>query len=185
MHKCNCRQCTNVIDVGHGLLKREAVRGHANYWIVLDVYQQTHATDCTTVKDSFRNKNNALGNAISSRSIGNFPLVKKILSITGDKKSTRYWIGIVRKLPEDEILQCLSHLRIAMSEKIVRSPGAYLNSLIIANHPEMRRSEPTQQQQEIPAPRPYVEESEGEPASPEVAKAAIAEIMARLNRKAV
>jgi hypothetical protein len=90
---------------------------------------------------------------------------------------------IVNKLPESEILEYLSHLKIAMNEGIVHSPGAYLNSIILANHPELKRSStimPSQSQQ-----KRYVEseEPEGTPASEEVAKMAIAEIMARLKRK--
>lgn len=169
-----------------GLLKRESVRGHANYWIVTDVYgkYQTHAKDCSTVKDSFRNKSNVCNNATfpcPKKAVAKLPLVNEILSITGDKKSTRYWIGIVRKLPEDEIRQYLSHLKIAMGEKIINHPGAYLNSLILANHPELKRS-PTPQPQYQRYIKP--EEPEGPPASEDEARAAITEIMARLNRRA-
>ena len=170
-----------------GLVKREVVKGHANWWIITDVYGkfQTHATHCTTVKEQDLRKENVLGNAISSQSSKpfNLPLVNRIISETGDKKSTRYWVMIVRKLPEAEILQYLSHLKIAMNEKIIHHPGAYLNSLIIANHPELRRATSTstpQTQRQYTAP----EEPEIIPASEEVARAAIAEIMAKLNRKA-
>jgi hypothetical protein len=124
-------------------LKREAVRGHANYWIITDVYgkYQTHATHCTTVKEQDLRKENVLENAIFSQSSKPFdlPLMNRIIAETGDRKSTKYWIMIVRKLPEAEILQYLSHLKIAMNEKIIYHPGAYLNSLILANHPEFRR----------------------------------------------
>ena len=172
-----------------GLLKRETVRGHANYWIVTDVYGkfQTHATHCSTVKEPFQVKNNVKKNAISSQSQKPFdlPLANKIIAETGDKKSIRYWVMIVRKLPEAEILQYLSHLKIAMNEKIIYHPGAYLNSLIIAAHPELRsKSTPTLNQQPTQLQQRYVEELEGTPASEEEAKMAIAEIMARLNRRA-
>ncbi len=169
-----------------GLIKREPVKGHANYWIVTDVYGkfQTHANDCTTVKESFQTKTNVCKNVIFSgnKPPTSLPLVNEILEITGDKKSTRYWIGVVRKLPEDEIRQYLSHLKIAMTEKIIRHPGAYLNSLVLANHPEMKRPTNTQP---LPYQERYVEPEEPEvtPASEEVAMAAIAEIKAKLYRK--
>jgi hypothetical protein len=185
-----------------GLIKREPVKGHSNYWIVTDVYGKylTHAKDCTTVKEQDLRKENVLGNVIFSQSKPkdnlspninhnshqkpfNLPLVNRIIKSTGDTKSTIYWIKVVRKLPESEILEYLSHLKIAMNEEIVRSPGAYLNSLVLANHPEFRRSStiiPSEPQQ-----KRYVEPEEPEiiPASEEVAKMAIAEIMAKLNRK--
>ena len=91
---------------------------------------------------------------------------------------------VVNKLPESEILEYLSHLQIAMNEKIINHPGAYLNSLVLANHPEFRRSSPIIPSE--PQQKRYVEPDEPEiiPASEEVAKMAIAEIMAKLNRKA-
>ena len=186
-----------------GLVKREVVRGHANYWIVTDVYGKfdTHAKDCITVKDSFQKRTNVCRNVIFSQSKPketsspnihhnsqqkpfNLPLVNRIIKSTGDKKSTQYWIMIVNKLPECEILEYLSHLTIAMNEGIVRSPGAYLNSLVLANHPEFRRSSPNSPP--IQQQNRYVEPEEPEiiPASEEVAKMAIAEIMSRLNRRA-
>jgi len=171
--------------IATGLVKREIVKGHANYWIITDVYgkYQTHATHCTTVKEQDLRKENVLGNANLSQSnkTGNLPLVNQILSLTGDKKSTKYWIKIVRKLPESEILQYLSHLKIAMGEKIIYHPGAYLNSLILANHPELKRP-----QQTVTTPQTrYVEpeEPEGTPASEEVVRASLAEIKAKLYRK--
>jgi hypothetical protein len=171
--------------IATGLVKREIVKGHANYWIITDVYgkYQTHATHCTTVKEQDLRKENVLGNANLSQSnkTGNLPLVNQILSLTGDKKSTKYWIKIVRKLPESEILQYLSHLKIAMGEKIIYHPGAYLNSLILANHPEMKRPIQT-----VTTPQTrYVEpeEPEGTPASEEVVRASLAEIKAKLYRK--
>lgn len=90
---------------------------------------------------------------------------------------------IVNKLPESEILEYLSHLKIAVNEGIVRSPGAYLNSLVLSNHPEFRRSStiiPSQPQYQR-----YIEPDEPEitPASEEVAMAAIAEIKTKLYRK--
>lgn len=170
-----------------GLVRREPVKGHANYWIVTDVYEKylTPAIDCNTVKEQDLRKENVSGNVIFSDSKKpiDLPLVNEILSVTGDRKSTRYWIGIVRKLPENEIRQYLSHLKIAMSEKIIGRPGAYLNSLVLANHPEMKRPTNTQ-------PGPYQEryiepeEPVGEPASEEEARAAIAEIKNMLQRKA-
>jgi hypothetical protein len=170
-----------------GLVKREIVKGHANWWIITDVYGkfQTHAIHCTTVKEQDLRKENVLGNAKFSQSSKpfNLPLVNRIISETGDKKSTKYWIMVVRKLPEAEILQYLSHLKIAMNEKIIYHPGAYLNSLILVNHPELRRATPTS----TPLTQPHYiepEEPKGTPASEEVARAAIAEIMAKLNRKA-
>jgi len=87
------------------------------------------------------------------------------------------------RLPEVEIGQYLSHLKIAMNEKIINHPGAYLNSLVLANHPEFRKSStisPSQPQQ-----KRYIEPEEPEiiPASEEVARKAIAEIKAKLNRR--
>jgi hypothetical protein len=185
-----------------GLVKREVVRGHANYWIVTDVYGKylTHAKDCTTVKDSFQKRTNVCRNVIFSQSKPketyspnihynfqqkpfNLTLVNRIIKSTGDKKSTNYWIMIVRKLPESEILEYLSHLKIAMNEKIINHPGAYLNSLVLANHPEFRRSSTIIQSQSQQKKYVESEEPEGTPASEEVAKMAIAEIMAKLNRK--
>jgi hypothetical protein len=65
------------------------------------------------------------------------------------------------------------------------NPGACLNSLVLANHPDLRsKSTPTLNPQPTPSQQRYVEEPEGTPASDEVARAAIAEIMAKLNRKA-
>ena len=172
--------------IAAGLIKREPVRGHANYWIITDVFGkfQTRATHCSTVKEQDLRKENVLGNANFSQSnkTGNLPLVNRIISETGDKKSLRYWVMIVRKLPEAEILQYLSHLKIAMNEKIIYHPGAYLNSLIIANHPELKR--PQQTITTPPQPR-YVEpeEPEGIPASEDVVRASLAEIKAKLYRK--
>jgi hypothetical protein len=170
-----------------GLVKREIVKGHANFWIITDVYGkfQTHATHCTTVKEQDLRKENVLGNAISSQSSKpfNLPLVNRIIAETGDKKSIRYWVMIVRKLPEAEILQYLSHLKIAMNEKIIHHPGAYLNSLILANHPELRRATPTS----TPLTQPHYiepEEPKGTPAAEEVVRASLAEIKAKLYRKA-
>ena len=186
-----------------GLIRREPVKGHANFWIITDVYGNylTYAKGCTTVKETIKKRTNVLGNVIFSQSKPkdnlspninhnshqkpfNLPLVNRIIKSTGDKKSTNYWIMIVNDLPESEILEYLSHLKIAMNEKIINNPGAYLNSLILANHPELKRSStiiPSQPQQ-----KRYVEPDEPEiiPASEEVAKMAIAEIMAKLNRKA-
>ena len=70
-----------------------------------------------------------------------------------------------------------------MNEGFVRSPGAYLNSLVLANHPEFRRSSTIIQSQ--PQQKRYCEPEEPEiiPASEEVAMAAIAEIKAKLYRK--
>ena len=186
-----------------GLIKRETVKGHANFWIITDVYGKfdTPAKDCITVKEQDLRKENVLGNVIfsqtkpketSSHNIHhnsqqrpfNLPLVNRIIKSTGDKKSTNYWIMIVRKLPESEILEYLSHLKIAINEKIINHPGAYLNSLVLANHPEFRRSSQSTPSQ--PQQKRYIEpqEPEGTPASEEVAKMAIAEIMAKLNRRA-
>ena len=192
---------TELITVG--LLKRKFIPGHSNWWFINDVYgiYETPATHCSTLKEQDLRKENVLGNVIFSQSKTqdnlspninhnfkqkpfNLPLVNRIIKSTGDKKSTNYWIMIVRKLPESEILEYLSHLKIAMNEGFVRSPGAYLNSIILANHPEFRRS-PTIIQSQSQQKR-YVEseEPEGTPASEEVAKRAIAEIMAKLNRRA-
>ena len=186
-----------------GLIKRETVKGHANFWIITDVYGkfETHAKDYITVKEQNLRKENVLGNVIFSQSKPkdksspnihhnfqqkpfNLTLVNRIIKSTGDKKSTNYWIMIVRKLPESEILEYLSHLKIAINEGIVRSPGAYLNSLVLANHPEFRRTSTIMQSQS--QQKKYVEPDEPEiiPASEEVAKIAIAEIMAKLNRRA-
>ena len=174
-----------------GLVKREPVKGHSNYWIIPDVYGKylTHAKDCTTSKEPFQAKTNVCRNVIFSgdkkprQQPTSLPLVNEMLSVTGDRKSSRYWIGIVRKLPEDEIRRYLSHLNIAMNEKIISRPGAYLNSLILANHPEFRRSSSIIQSQS--QQKKYVEPDEPEiiPASEEVAMAAIAEIKAKLYRK--
>jgi hypothetical protein len=169
-----------------GLVKREAVKGHSNFWILPDVYGQlqTPVTHDRTVKEQDLRKENVLGNVISSQSSQpfNLPLVNRIISETGDKKSTKYWVMVVKKLPEAEILQYLSHLKIAMNEKIIYHPGAYLNSLVLAAHPELKRStttapQPTQSQQR------YVEEPEGPPASEDVVRASLAEIKAKLYRK--
>jgi hypothetical protein len=69
-----------------------------------------------------------------------------------------------------------------MNEGFVRSPGAYLNSLVLANHPEMKRpateSQPTYQSRYIEPDEPV-----GDIASEEVARSSIADIMAILNRK--
>lgn len=186
-----------------GLIKRETVKGHANFWIITDVYGkfQTHAKDCITVKETIKKRTNVCRNVIFSQSKPkdnhspnihhkfqqkpfNLPLINRILKETGDKKSTQYWIMIVNKLPESEILEYLSHLKIAMNEGFVRSPGAYLNSIILANHPEFGRSSPNNPP--IQQQKRYVEPEEPEiiPASEEVAKMAIAEIMSMLNRKA-
>jgi hypothetical protein len=186
-----------------GLVKRETVKGHANFWIITDVYGNylTHAKDCITVKEQDLRKENVLGNVIFQQSKPkdnlspnihhnfqqkpfNLPLVNRILKSTGDNKSIKYWVMVVRKLPESEILEYLSHLKIAMNEKIINHPGAYLNSLVLANHPEFRRSSPIIPSE--PQQKRYIEPEEPEiiPASEEVAKMAIAEIMAKLNRKA-
>jgi len=183
-----------------GLIKREAVKGHANFWIITDVYGKfdTHAKGCTTVKETIKKRTNVCRNVIFSQSKPkdnfssninhnfhqkpfNLPLVNRIIKSTGDKKSTNYWIMIVRKLPESEILEYLSHLKIAMNEKIINHPGAYLNSLVLANHPEFRRSSPNSppiQQKRYCEPEETIT-----PASEEVAMAAIAEIKANLYRK--
>jgi predicted DNA-binding transcriptional regulator len=186
-----------------GLLKRKFIPGHSNWWFITDVYgiYETPATHCSTVKETIKKRTNVCSNVIFSQSKPkdnlspnihhnfqqkpfNLPLVNRILKETGDKKSTNYWIMIVRKLPESEISEYLSHLTIAMNEGIVRSPGAYLNSIILANHPEFRISSPNNPP--IRQQNRYVEPDEPEiiPASEEVARKAIAEIMAKLNRKA-
>ena len=168
-----------------GLVKREAVKGHSNFWILPDVYGQlqTPVTHDRTVKEQDLRKENVLGNVISSQSSQpfNLPLVNRIISETGDKKSTKYWVMVVKKLPEAEILQYLSHLKIAMNEKIIHHPGAYLNSLILANHPELKRPQETIttpcKTRQIEPEEPII------PASEEVVKASLAEIKAMLFRR--
>jgi hypothetical protein len=188
--------------IGSGLLKREFVRGHSNWWYIVDVYglYQTPATDCSTVKDPIRIKENvSYVTSLESREPDNqnlpetrkdfqktpfnLPLVNQIVMETGDKKSTKYWIMVVNKLPESEILQYLSHLKIAMNEGIVRNPGAYLNSIVLSNHPELKKSSstnPPQPQQQKKCIKP--KEPEIVPASPEVAKMAITGIIAILKQ---
>ena len=109
------------------------------------------------------------------------PLVNDILRLTGDRKSIRYWIGVVKKVPESEIREAMSFLRIAMGEKNIAHPGAYLNSLILKHHPELRKP-PTVEKVPKKSTPPKLE-PEIIPASHEFAKAAIADILSQLNRK--
>lgn len=107
------------------------------------------------------------------------PLVREILKLTGDRKSIRYWIKVVKQIPESEIREALSYLKIAMNEKIIAHPGAYLNALLLKHHPELRSSTPP------PPPKPQVEPEVIIPASHGFAMAAIADILSLLNKKAV
>lgn len=110
------------------------------------------------------------------------PLVYDILKLTGDKKSVGYWVRVVKKVPEAEIREGLSYLKLAIGESIVARPGAYLNALLLKNHPELRRST-------TPAPttvnkaRCKIEPEVINPATQEESLAAIARIKAMLARK--
>lgn len=128
--------------VDAGLVERKSVTGRANWWFIMDVYAQTPARACSPIKEQDKKKTTVQGNGFSSLSPKQpypLPLVREILRLTGDKKSIRYWVGVVKKVPEAEIQQALSFLKIAMDEKIIAHPGAYLNALLIKNHPELRK----------------------------------------------
>ena len=115
------------------------------------------------------------------------PMVRRILQETGDRKSLRYWVKVCRMLPESELLEYLSHLRIAMGEKIIYHPGGYLNSLILANHPELRKTTaPVSPSTPVERIVTHVKEATEPvlPASHEESLAAIARIKEMLARRA-
>lgn len=64
-------------------------------------------------------------------------LVKDILDLTNDKKSTGCYIKIVRTVPEPIIHTALSSLKIALTEGIVSNRGAYFVQTIKNHCPEV------------------------------------------------
>ena len=116
------------------------------------------------------------------------PMVRKIINETGDRKSLRYWVKVCRLVPESELHEYLSHLRVAMGEKIICHPGGYLNTMILANYPELRKQtvpgSPSASTEQV---RPHKKQvlEDNTPASHEESMMAIARIRELLARKAV
>jgi hypothetical protein len=84
-------------------------------------------------------------------------LLAEILTLTNDHRSRRFWIGVVGRLPEEELRYGMSSLRVAMNESIISRPGAYLHSILKARNPYVEFSkrkqgatQPTAQSSPLP-----------------------------------
>jgi len=132
-------------------------------------------------------------NKINENCTFNMDLVREIEQLTGDRKSRRCWIKIVKHVPENTIYAGLSSLRIAMSEGIVGNSGSYLVGTIKNYYPDLfspkkyHQRSIAQLEQVVVHPKPVKEQSSKlediiVPASPEVVASAIAEIKSMLNR---
>ena len=123
-------------------------------------------------------------------------LVKEILEITGDKKSTACFIKIVKNVPESIVCAAISSLKIAMSEGMVAKPGGYFVQTIKSYYPDIFTSKknapvtlPTKNNSDIVAPtgtskKQYWEPEDNiVPASPEIAMQSIDKIKLILNIK--
>jgi len=123
----------------------------------------------------------------------NMDLVREIEQLTGDRKSRRCWIKIVKSVSENTIYAGLSSLRIAMSEGIIKNPGSYLVGTIKNYYPDLfspkiyhQRS--LAQLEQVVVHQRQVRENFSKledtivPASSEVVASAIAEIKLLLNK---
>lgn len=64
-------------------------------------------------------------------------LVKEILDLTQDTKSTRFWIKFVRQAPLAVVYCAISSLKSALAEGIVQHPGRYMVGIIKRIYPEL------------------------------------------------
>jgi hypothetical protein len=134
-----------------------------------------------------------ISNKINENCTFNIDLVREIEQLTGDTKSRRCWIKIVKTVPENTIYAGLSSLRIAMNEGIVGNSGSYLVGTIKNYYPDLFSSKKYHQrslnqfERVVVHPKPVRDEfSEPEdtivPASPEIVASAISKIKLLLNR---
>jgi len=134
-----------------------------------------------------------ISNKNKENSTFNMDLVMEIEQLTGDRKSRRCWIKIVKTVPENTIYTGLSSLRIAMNEGIIKNPGSYLVGTIKSYYPDLFSSKKyhqrslTQHEQVVVHPKPVREnfsklEDIIVPASPEIVASAISKIKSMLNR---
>jgi hypothetical protein len=120
-------------------------------------------------------------------------LLKEILEITGDKKSTACFIKIVKNVPKNVVYAAISSLKIGLSEGIVSKPGAYFVSTIKNYCPDVFTGQKTCQERSVTKSYSIVappktskkqcfEQDNIIQASPEVALEAIGKIKLILNR---
>jgi hypothetical protein len=120
-------------------------------------------------------------------------LVMEIEQLTGDRKSRRCWIKIVKTVPENTIYAGLSSLRIAMNEGIVGNSGSYLVGTIKNYYPDLFSSKKYYQRSSNQLERVVVHQKPVKeqfckpediivPASPEVVASAISKIKLMLNK---
>lgn len=64
-------------------------------------------------------------------------LLKEILQVTNDKKSTACFIKIVKNVPQNIIYAALSSLKIAMEENYISRPGGYFVGVIKNYYPDI------------------------------------------------
>jgi hypothetical protein len=121
-----------------------------------------------------------------------FDLVREILDLTQDTKSTRFWVKFVRLAPLPTVYLAISSLKIAIDEGIVLHPGRYMVGIIKRVYPELFFTQPTtleprssQPQQKIDAPI-YGKSCESEPPvvrDPQFNMSQLKQIRAMLERK--
>lgn len=83
-------------------------------------------------------KNNVNGNAVDKfhkRKASDLELVREIENITRTTKDRRCWEKVVKTCSTDTVLRAISSLKIAMNEISLNKPGAYLVSILKAEHP--------------------------------------------------
>jgi hypothetical protein len=80
---------------------------------------------------------NGMGHAPTRATPIRMDLVREILDLTGDAKSTRFWVKFVRLAPLTTVYLAISSLKIAIDEGIVLHPGKYLVGIIKRQYPEM------------------------------------------------
>jgi len=133
-----------------------------------------------------------ISNKNKENSTFNMDLVMEIEQLTGDRKSRRCWIKIVKTIPENTIYAGLSSLRIAMSEGIIKNPGSYMVGTIKSYYPDLFSSKKhhqrslTQPEQVVVHQKPARDDFSNPedmfvPASPDVVASAISKIKLLLN----
>lgn len=83
-----------------------------------------------------------------------FDLVKKILTLTGDKKSFGLWVKFVRTVPLETVYMAISSLEVALSCDQVASPGRYLVGIIKNIYPELFKQAPWPSQDAVAVANP-------------------------------
>lgn len=93
--------------------------------------------NCTSRENRPHIKNNVNENALSHCSKQKPPgndLIREIESLVGSSKDRACWSRVTQACSSDTIHRAISGLRIAMNEISLRRPGAYLVSILKAEH---------------------------------------------------